>query len=119
MKKCAKFCSDDVGQLLATKKHGVYFSGIPKKIYADLGELAAGCAADLIVVDYIPPTPLGSDNFLGHLIFGMVDATVDTTIASGKVLMEGKKITALDEQAIAAKSRELAPQMWARRRAND
>lgn len=84
-----------------------------------LGELAAGCAADIIVVDYIPPTPFGTDNFLGHLIFGMVDATVDTTIASGKVLMEGKKITALDEQSIAARSRELAPQMWARRRAND
>ncbi|HNW91695.1 MAG TPA: putative aminohydrolase SsnA [bacterium] len=84
-----------------------------------VGELAAGCAADIIVVDYIPPTPFGSDNFLGHFIFGMVDATVDTTIGSGKVLMEGKKIVSLDEQAIAAKSRELAPKMWARRRAND
>jgi putative selenium metabolism protein SsnA len=84
-----------------------------------VGELAAGCAADIIMVDYIPPTPFGSDNFLGHLIFGMVDATVDTTIASGKVLMEGKKIVSLDEQAIAAKSRELAPQMWARRQPND
>lgn len=42
MKECAKFCSDDVGQLLATKAHGVYFRGIPETIYADLGELAAG-----------------------------------------------------------------------------
>jgi len=42
MKECDKFCTDDVGQMLSIKKHGVYFSGIPKKIYADLGELAAG-----------------------------------------------------------------------------
>ncbi|MDD5678812.1 MAG: ornithine cyclodeaminase family protein [Kiritimatiellae bacterium] len=42
MKECDKFCCDDVGQLLATREHGVYFGGIPKKIYADLGELAAG-----------------------------------------------------------------------------
>jgi ornithine cyclodeaminase/alanine dehydrogenase len=42
MKECAKFCSDDIGQLLSTKEHGVYFGGIPKKIHADLGELAAG-----------------------------------------------------------------------------
>lgn len=42
MKECDKFCSDDVGQLLATKAHGVYFGGIPETIYADLGELAAG-----------------------------------------------------------------------------
>ena len=42
MKECDRFCSDDVGQLLSTKEHGVYFSGIPQRIYADLGELAAG-----------------------------------------------------------------------------
>jgi len=42
MKECDKFASDDVEQLLATKEEGIYFSGIPKSIYADLGELAAG-----------------------------------------------------------------------------
>jgi hypothetical protein len=30
------------------------------------------------------------------------------------VLMEGKKITVLDEEAIAARSRELAAKMWER-----
>ncbi len=42
MRECDRFCSDDVGQLLATKEHGVYFGGIPDRISADLGELAAG-----------------------------------------------------------------------------
>ena len=42
MTECDKFCSDDVGQLLATKERGVYFGGIPAAISADLGELAAG-----------------------------------------------------------------------------
>jgi ornithine cyclodeaminase/alanine dehydrogenase len=42
MRECDKFCSDDVGQLLATKEHGVYFGGIPAVVGADLGELAAG-----------------------------------------------------------------------------
>ena len=42
MRECDKFCSDDVGQLRATKEHGVYFAGIPATISADLGELAAG-----------------------------------------------------------------------------
>ena len=42
MSECAKFVADDTGQLLSTKEHGVYFSGIPKTIYADLGQLAAG-----------------------------------------------------------------------------
>ena len=42
MRACDKFCADDVGQLLATREHGVYFGGIPAVIHADLGELAAG-----------------------------------------------------------------------------
>ena len=42
MRACDKFCADDVGQLLATRDHGVYFGGIPAAIHADLGELAAG-----------------------------------------------------------------------------
>lgn len=42
MKQCAKFVTDDTGQLLSTREHGVYFGGIPEKIHADLGELAAG-----------------------------------------------------------------------------
>jgi ornithine cyclodeaminase/alanine dehydrogenase len=42
MKQCDKFCSDDIGQLLSTREHGVYFVGIPETIHADLGELCAG-----------------------------------------------------------------------------
>jgi len=42
MRECAKFVSDDIGQLLATKAHGPHFSGIPNVIYADLGDLACG-----------------------------------------------------------------------------
>ena len=79
-----------------------------------LGEIAAGRPADLAIMDYQPPTVLSEANFLGHLIFGLVDATVDTTVCKGKILMQGKKILALDEEGIAARSRELAPQMWQR-----
>jgi len=79
-----------------------------------LGEIAEGRPADLAIMDYQPPTVLNAGNFLGHLIFGLVDSTVDTTVCRGKILMQGKKILALDEERIAARSRELAPQMWQR-----
>jgi len=79
-----------------------------------VGELAEGRPADLAILDYQPPTVLNEGNFLGHLIFGLVDATVDTTVCKGKILMQGKKILTLDEEQIAARSRELAPQMWQR-----
>ncbi|MBE7435789.1 MAG: putative aminohydrolase SsnA [Anaerolineales bacterium] len=79
-----------------------------------VGEIAAGRPADLAILDYHPPTPLTEANFLGHLIFGLVDATVDTTVCRGKILMQNKKILTMDEERIAARSRELAPVMWQR-----
>jgi putative selenium metabolism protein SsnA len=79
-----------------------------------LGEIAEGRPADLAILDYLPPTPLSEANFLGHLIFGLVDATVDTTVCKGKILMKGKKILSMDEERLAARSRELAPLMWKR-----
>ena len=79
-----------------------------------LGEIAEGLPADLAIIDYQPPTPLSEDNFLGHLIFGLVDATVDTTVCKGKILMKGKKTIVMDEERLAARSRELAAKMWKR-----
>ncbi|HUI90205.1 MAG TPA: putative aminohydrolase SsnA [Anaerolineales bacterium] len=78
------------------------------------GELAEGLPADLAIMDYQPPTPISEANLLGHLIFGLVDATVDTTVCKGKILMKNKKILVLDEERIAARSRELAPKVWKR-----
>jgi len=79
-----------------------------------LGEIAEGRPADLAIIDYRPPTPFSEANFLGHLIFGLVDATVDTTVCKGKILMKGKQILNMDEERIAARSREVATKMWKR-----
>ncbi|MBI5573953.1 MAG: putative aminohydrolase SsnA [Elusimicrobia bacterium] len=85
-----------------------------KKTGAPVGKIEVGSPADLIVLDYIPPTPLSKDNFLGHLIFGIVDATVDTTICNGKTLMKDKKLENINEEFICQKSRELSAKFWER-----
>jgi len=79
-----------------------------------LGVIEKGASADFAVLDYDPPTKLDASNFLGHFIFGMVDATVDTTIVAGKILMQNKQILSLDEEKIAARSRALASKVWER-----
>lgn len=79
-----------------------------------VGELAEGRPADLAILDYIPPTPMNENNFLGHFIFGMTDAAVDTTVCRGQILMRNKQVLTMDEERIAARARELAPQMWKR-----
>jgi len=80
-----------------------------------LGELKEGAAADVILMDYLPPTPLDNGTVLGHLIFGISQAVVDTTICGGRILMEGRKLAIdLDEATMAAQSRALAVKLWDR-----
>jgi len=80
-----------------------------------LGELREGCPGDVVVIDYDPPTPLESANSFGHMVFGMSQAAVDTTIVGGRVLMENKRLTLdLDEPRINARARELAAKLWKR-----
>ncbi|HVP09565.1 MAG TPA: putative aminohydrolase SsnA [Phycisphaerae bacterium] len=79
-----------------------------------VGALAPGHLADVIVLDYDPPTPLSADNFLGHLVFGLPNARVTTTIVDGRVRLESGRVLGIDEHEVAARSRELAAAMWKR-----
>ncbi|HLE72806.1 MAG TPA: amidohydrolase family protein, partial [Anaerolineales bacterium] len=87
---------------------GSFFGGAP------LGEIAAGARADLILVDYHAPTPLTAGNFPWHILFGFEEGMVTATMVKGEVLMKDRQVVTLDEAEIAAKARELAPQVWER-----
>jgi len=86
---------------------------IAKRIFGlKLGVIKKGATGDLVLLDYLPPTPLNSGNFLGHFIFGLVNATVDTTISNGKILMKNRKILVFDEKKISEKCIERAKKFW-------
>lgn len=76
--------------------------------------LAPGAFADIIVLDYHPYTPLTDGNYPWHLIFGMDGSHVTHTICGGQILMNDRKLLTLDEAAIAAHARQLAPAIWRR-----
>lgn len=79
-----------------------------------LGRLVPGALADIIVVDYTPPTPLTAMNIDSHVLFGMTGRSVVTTIINGRVVMRDRKITLADEKEMSAKARELAGRLWER-----
>jgi len=79
-----------------------------------VGVLKPGAAADLIFVDYHPPTPLTPGNLPWHILFGFHESMVTTTIVAGEVLMRDRELLTLDEEAITAEARALAPQVWER-----
>jgi len=79
-----------------------------------VGELSIGAAADLVLLDYLPPTPLSSGNFPWHLIFGMDGHHVNSTMAAGRWLMRNHQLLTLDEARIRARTRELSQKLWQR-----
>ncbi len=106
--------ADDVLRLAVTNNAAlaaaIFAAGTP----SPFGTLAIGAHADVILLDYAPPTPLTAENFPWHLVFGLAGSHVDTTIVGGRVLMRGRQLLTLDEAAIAARARVLAQRLWAR-----
>jgi putative selenium metabolism protein SsnA len=77
-----------------------------------LGELSVGAAADLNLLDYMPPTPLSSGNFPWHLIFGIDGHHVNSTMVAGRWLMRNRQLLTIDEARIHARARELSQALW-------
>lgn len=79
-----------------------------------IGIIKEGALADVIIVDYNPPTPIYKDNIDSHILFGISGRHVETTIVNGKIIMMNRKLVNLDEERIRARSRELATEVWKR-----
>jgi putative selenium metabolism protein SsnA len=79
-----------------------------------LGTLAPGAAADLIIVEHIPFTPINAGTWYGHLLFGIQPARVTHTMCNGRFLMVEGAVTTLDLTEISNATRELSPLTWER-----
>lgn len=79
-----------------------------------LGEISVGAAADLILVDYHPYTPLTNGNIPWHILFGFEASMVTMTMVDGRVLMRDRNLLTLDEAEIAREALALAPKLWER-----
>ncbi len=103
---------DDVYRMLTANNAALVEQFFPDPI----GVLAEGAVADLIFVDYHPHTPLTYGNLPWQIIFGFHESMVTTTICGGQVLMRDRQLLTLDEAAITAAARQLAPKIWERYR---
>jgi putative selenium metabolism protein SsnA len=80
---------------------------------AAFGRVQAGCAADLVLWDYDPPTPLTGGNIAGHIAFGLSSRSVRSVMIDGRFVVE-ERVPAFDAALIAAKAREEAVRLWKR-----
>ena len=73
----------------------------------EIGSIEVGKKADIILIDtncanMVPD----SSTLTSNIIYSANGSNVDTTICNGKILMENKKLTVLDEQEIYDKARK-------------
>jgi putative selenium metabolism protein SsnA len=83
-----------------------YFGG-------SFGCVEPGFAADLVLLGYDPPTPLGEDNAAGHFVYGLSARNVETVIIHGRVVFEEGRFP-LDTEPIYREAREQAARLWNR-----
>jgi putative selenium metabolism protein SsnA len=93
------------GQRLASA-----FFGVP------LGTLESDAPADLVVLDYRPPTPLTAANLAGHLLFGLDRSHVRSTMVAGRFVLRDRVVATVDEAAVFARARAAAERLWNRMR---
>ena len=90
-------------------------AAIVKKVWGlELGRIETGAKADLVSMDYFPPTPLRPENVFGHLLFGVSNAPVDSLMVDGRWVLRERRFVNLDERAIAARAAARAKKLWER-----
>lgn len=76
--------------------------------------LKAGSAADLVVLDYQPPTPFTKGNLASHVLFGMHSSMVESVMVGGKWVMKDREVLGVDVTKIHRKASEVAQRLWRR-----
>src|SRR6266487_4195512 len=71
----------------------------------ETGRLVPGRKADAILVNlksqmFTPLMPGNTDHLFSHLVFAANGSCVDTTIIDGKIVMEDRRLTTVDEQKV-------------------
>ncbi len=77
-----------------------------------LGVLKPGAAADVIVLDYDPITPLDASNCNGHILFGLSGRCVVTTVCNGRLLMQDRVLVEIDAEKVIADVRAESAKLW-------
>ncbi|MFO0724107.1 MAG: amidohydrolase family protein [Myxococcota bacterium] len=78
-----------------------------------IGKLVPGAPADVITIDYDPPTPLNSSTLASHLLFGGLSrARVRHSFVAGHHVLHDFEIVGVDPELAAARARSEAQRLW-------
>jgi putative selenium metabolism protein SsnA len=78
------------------------------------GKLDAGGPADLVILDYRPPTPVTAENLAGHLVFGLDRSHVRSVMVAGRMVVSDGQVVSVDAREVQDRARRAAPLLWSR-----
>ena len=74
---------------------------------SEIGSIEVGKKADIILIDTNAANMVpDSSSLSSNVIYSANGSNVDTTICDGKILMENRKLTVLDEDEIYSKAKQ-------------
>jgi cytosine/adenosine deaminase-related metal-dependent hydrolase len=91
------------GHRLATQTYGL-----------PTGPLREGAVADLLILDYLPATPLTAQNLAWHVIFGLGARHVESVMVEGVWRMWARRPLSVNPSVVAEQAREAAAAVWGR-----
>jgi len=84
-------------------KNGAFALG-----FDDVGQIAPGNAADIILIDINKPHICPVNNVKSSIVYSVQAGDVDTVIVGGEILMRGRKLLSIDEELVMSKVKEIA-----------
>lgn len=79
-----------------------------------LGTLEPGAPADLVVLEYDPPTPLEPHTLAAHWVFGLSARQVRHVVVGGELVVRDRRPTRVDPEEVAERARRGAERLWRR-----
>ncbi|MBD3334992.1 MAG: amidohydrolase family protein, partial [Candidatus Eisenbacteria bacterium] len=80
----------------------------------ELGRLRPGAAADVVIWDYRPPTPVTVENLWSHVIFGLSSTLAAEVFVAGRRVLEEGRLPGRDEAELARQCSAAAARLWER-----
>jgi 5-methylthioadenosine/S-adenosylhomocysteine deaminase len=102
----AAFMPRDVMEMAT--RNGAKALGLEK----DIGSLEEGKKADIILMDLKKPHLVPLVNLFGNIVHTGLASDVDTVIVDGRILMEGRKVTTVNEEEVLARAQKATERLW-------
>ena len=80
--------------------------------YLSINNFEGDSENNLVILSYDSPTPVTSENWLGHMFYGLTSNAVESVIVNGEWVVRDRRLVQSNEDDILAFAKEQAVRLW-------